>query len=139
MIRNRFFMFGLGVGLIAGALLLQLMISGRAAPLTKEQLIKEAAKLNLTVVDNAKATDEEKLIPGKRRQRKVLQQRHQGPPRYLRMRLRLLLRLRRPRLRQQLSQVLQPHPASRQSLYSRRAAQQQLGLQLQRVRKRRPL
>lgn len=58
MIRNRFFMFGLGVGLIAGALLLQLMISGGAAPLTKEQLIKEAARLNLTVVDNAQAADE---------------------------------------------------------------------------------
>ena len=55
MIKNRFFMLGLGAGLIAGALLLQLMIAGRAVPLTKEQLIKEAVKLNLTVVDKAGA------------------------------------------------------------------------------------
>lgn len=53
MIRNRFFMFGLGTGLIAGALLLQLMISGGAAPMTKEDIIREAAKLNLTVTDPA--------------------------------------------------------------------------------------
>jgi hypothetical protein len=51
MIKNRFFMLGLGAGMIAGALLLQLMLAGRAVPLTKEQLVKEAAKLNLTVVD----------------------------------------------------------------------------------------
>ncbi|MNI60004.1 YceG-like family protein [compost metagenome] len=53
MIRNRSFMFGLGTGLIAGALLLQVMISGGAVPMTKETLIKEAAKLNLTVTDPA--------------------------------------------------------------------------------------
>ncbi|CAH1193553.1 Endolytic murein transglycosylase [Paenibacillus auburnensis] len=54
MIKNRSFMFGLGTGLIAGALLLQLMISGGAAPsLTKEELIQQAAKLNLTVTDPA--------------------------------------------------------------------------------------
>lgn len=53
MIKNRSFMFGLGTGLIAGALLLQLMISGGAAPLTKEELVREAAKLNLTVTDPA--------------------------------------------------------------------------------------
>lgn len=53
MIKNRSFMFGLGTGLIVGALLLQLMISGGAAPLTKEELITEAAKLNLTVTDPA--------------------------------------------------------------------------------------
>lgn len=51
MIKNRSFMFGLGTGLIAGALLLQVMITGGAAPLSKEKLIKEAAKLNLTVTD----------------------------------------------------------------------------------------
>lgn len=51
MIKNRSFMFGLGTGLIAGALLLQMMITGGAAPLSKEKLIKEAAKLNLTVTD----------------------------------------------------------------------------------------
>jgi hypothetical protein len=63
MIRNRFFMFGLGVGLIAGALLLQLMIAGKAVPLTREQLVQEAARLNLTVVDNAQSADEGTLNP----------------------------------------------------------------------------
>ncbi|AIQ30488.1 MULTISPECIES: hypothetical protein [unclassified Paenibacillus] len=58
MIKNRFFMLGLGIGLIAGALLLQLMIAGKAAPLTKEQLIKEAERLNLTVVDHVQSPDE---------------------------------------------------------------------------------
>ncbi|NQX46204.1 hypothetical protein HQN87_12765 [Paenibacillus tritici] len=58
MIRNRFFMLGLGVGLIAGALLLQIMIAGRATPLTKEELIQEAARLNLAVVDQAGASAE---------------------------------------------------------------------------------
>ncbi|AIQ69397.1 hypothetical protein [Paenibacillus graminis] len=53
MIKNRSFMLGLGTGLISGALLLQLMLSGGAAPMTKEQLLKEAAKLNLTVTDKA--------------------------------------------------------------------------------------
>lgn len=53
MIKNRSFMLGLGAGLISGALLLQLMISAGAAPMTKEQLLKEAAKLNLTVTDKA--------------------------------------------------------------------------------------
>lgn len=53
MMKNRFFMLGLGIGLIAGALLLQLMIAGRGAPLTKEELIRQAASLNLTVVDPA--------------------------------------------------------------------------------------
>ncbi|WP_310829069.1 hypothetical protein [Paenibacillus pedocola] len=54
MIKNRSFMFGLGTGLIAGALLLQLMISGGAAPsLTKEELAQQAAKLNLTLTDPA--------------------------------------------------------------------------------------
>lgn len=57
MIKNRFFMLGLGVGMIAGALLLQLMIAGKAAPLTKEQLIKEAERLNLTVVDQTQSAD----------------------------------------------------------------------------------
>ncbi|MEK4851612.1 hypothetical protein NST04_17330 [Paenibacillus sp. FSL H7-0756] len=55
MMKNRFFMLGLGIGLIAGALLLQLMIAGRAAPLTKEELIRQAASLNLTVLDPAEA------------------------------------------------------------------------------------
>lgn len=59
MIRNRHFMFGLGTGLISGALLLQLMISGGAAPLTKEEVVKEAARLNLTVTDNAAKSQED--------------------------------------------------------------------------------
>lgn len=53
MIKNRSFLFGLGSGLIAGALLLQLMISGGAAPLTKEQVLEGAERLNLTVSDKA--------------------------------------------------------------------------------------
>lgn len=53
MIKNRSFMLGLGAGLIIGALLLQLMLSGGAAPMTKDELVKEAAKLNLTVNDPA--------------------------------------------------------------------------------------
>ncbi|MDH6369144.1 hypothetical protein M2444_000922 [Paenibacillus sp. PastF-3] len=53
MMKNRSFLFGLGTGLIAGALLLQLMISGGAAPLTKEQVIQGAEKLNLKVIDEA--------------------------------------------------------------------------------------
>lgn len=56
MMKNRFFMLGLGVGLIAGALLLQLMIAGRAAPLTKEELIQQATRLNMTLVDPAEAS-----------------------------------------------------------------------------------
>lgn len=51
MMKNRSFLFGLGTGLIAGALLLQLMISGGAAPLTKEQVLQGAEKLNLKVID----------------------------------------------------------------------------------------
>lgn len=53
MMKNRSFLFGLGTGLIVGALLLQLMISGGAAPLTKEQIMRGAEKLNLTVVDGS--------------------------------------------------------------------------------------
>lgn len=53
MIKNRSFLFGLGSGLIAGALLLQLMISGGAAPLTKDQVLQGAARFNLTVTDEA--------------------------------------------------------------------------------------
>jgi len=49
MIKNRFFMLGLGVGLLSGALLLQLMITAQTSHPTKEQLIQEAAKLNLKV------------------------------------------------------------------------------------------
>ncbi|MBW4083274.1 hypothetical protein [Paenibacillus sp. S150] len=65
MIKNRSFMLGLGAGLILGALLLQLMISGGASPLTKEQLIKEAARLNLTVAETAEGgTEPEEVNSG---------------------------------------------------------------------------
>ncbi|WP_410510849.1 hypothetical protein PaeBR_11970 [Paenibacillus sp. BR2-3] len=53
MIKNRSFMIGLGSGLVAGALLLQLMNSAGVAEPSKEQIIKEAAKLNLKVSDQA--------------------------------------------------------------------------------------
>ncbi|WP_150267718.1 hypothetical protein [Paenibacillus tepidiphilus] len=53
MMKNRSFLLGLGAGLIIGALLLQLMIAGGAAPMTKEQLVREAARLNLVVEDPA--------------------------------------------------------------------------------------
>ncbi|QWU14149.1 YceG-like family protein [Paenibacillus sophorae] len=51
MIRNRSFMIGLGCGLAAGALLLQLMISAGMATPTKTQIAKEASKLNMKVAD----------------------------------------------------------------------------------------
>ncbi|AIQ13321.1 endolytic transglycosylase MltG [Paenibacillus durus] len=51
MIRNRSFIIGLGSGLVAGALLLQLMISAGMATPTKAQLAKEASKLNMKVAD----------------------------------------------------------------------------------------
>lgn len=54
--KNRSFFFGLGTGLITGALLLQLMISGGAAPLTKEQIVRGAERLNLTVIDESAAS-----------------------------------------------------------------------------------
>ncbi|KGE17498.1 endolytic transglycosylase MltG [Paenibacillus wynnii] len=50
MIKNRSFMLGLGFGLLSGAILLQLMITAGTAQLTKEQVIKEAAELNLKVI-----------------------------------------------------------------------------------------
>ncbi|MDQ0193461.1 hypothetical protein [Paenibacillus wynnii] len=50
MIKNRSFMLGLGFGLLSGAILLQLMITAGTAQPTKEQVIKEAAKLNLKVI-----------------------------------------------------------------------------------------
>ncbi|MFF2908587.1 hypothetical protein [Paenibacillus sp. NPDC057934] len=53
MMKNRSFLLGLGSGLVAGALLLQVMISGNAAPLTKEQVLKGAAQLNLKVSDES--------------------------------------------------------------------------------------
>jgi len=52
-IKNRSFMLGLGIGLLLGAILLQLMITaGKALP-TKEQVVKEAAKLDLKVTSKA--------------------------------------------------------------------------------------
>ncbi|WP_313641225.1 endolytic transglycosylase MltG [Paenibacillus sp.] len=63
MMKNRSFLFGLGTGLIAGALLLQLMISGGAAPLTKEQVLQGAEKLNLKVLDeSAEAPSDEAAL-----------------------------------------------------------------------------
>ncbi|MBB3125911.1 hypothetical protein FHS19_000565 [Paenibacillus rhizosphaerae] len=61
MIRNRTFMMGLGLGLLLGALLLQLMILGQgngrsvgeapaAAGLTKEELEQQAEALDLKIV-----------------------------------------------------------------------------------------
>ncbi|OZB97828.1 hypothetical protein [Paenibacillus sp. XY044] len=63
MIRNRTFMMGLGIGLLLGSLLLQLMIFGQgadrqsgetpaAASLTKEELEQQAEALDLKVVGN---------------------------------------------------------------------------------------
>lgn len=55
MFKNRHFMTGLGIGLIAGALLLQIMMvgQGKSSDLwTKQQIIDAAAKLDLKVVDN---------------------------------------------------------------------------------------
>lgn len=54
MIRNRNFMIGLGIGLIAGALLLQLMLIGQGSSSklrTKEDVERAAALLNLKVVE----------------------------------------------------------------------------------------
>lgn len=61
MIKNRSFLFGLGTGLITGALLLQLMISGGAAPLTKEQVLQGAEKLNMKVIDESAESASGKL------------------------------------------------------------------------------
>ncbi|WP_068780737.1 hypothetical protein [Paenibacillus sp. GM2] len=55
MIKNRHFMMGLGVGLIVGALLLQLMLIGQEGSgklWTKEQVEQAAALLNLKVVEH---------------------------------------------------------------------------------------
>lgn len=60
--KNRSFLFGLGTGLILGALLLQLMISGGAAPLSREQLAQEAAKLGLTVSEAAASPSPEDSV-----------------------------------------------------------------------------
>jgi len=49
-IKNRLFMLGLGLGLVAGALLLQLMISAGVSEPSREQIIAEAARLNLKVI-----------------------------------------------------------------------------------------
>ncbi|GGH17796.1 hypothetical protein [Paenibacillus segetis] len=64
MIKNRHFMLGLGVGLIIGALLLQVMMIGQGQPRnlsTMEQVQQAAAELNLKVVKNTEEllTEEE--------------------------------------------------------------------------------
>ena len=53
MIKNRSFMLGLGSGLLAGALLLQLMITAGTAEPSKDQVIKDAERLNLRVTEEA--------------------------------------------------------------------------------------
>ncbi|AOZ94250.1 hypothetical protein [Paenibacillus crassostreae] len=63
MMRNRSFMFGLGLGLIIGAVLLQLMIIGEGQTsnmenvtdviLTKEQIQEKAEELDLKVVESS--------------------------------------------------------------------------------------
>lgn len=55
MIKNRNFMLGLGIGLIVGALLLQIMMIGEGsyrALTTVKEVQQAAAELNLKVVDN---------------------------------------------------------------------------------------
>lgn len=73
MMKNRSFLFGLGTGLIAGALLLQLMISGGAAPLTKEQVLQGAEKLNLKIIDESteSPTDDSALEDAEQDQKNV--------------------------------------------------------------------
>lgn len=80
MIKNRSFLFGLGTGLITGALLLQLMISGGAAPLTKEQVLQGAEKLNMKVIDEAAEPSSGKLrmIIKRKSQRPGADSRKQG-------------------------------------------------------------
>lgn len=55
MIRNRHFMTGIGIGLILGALLLQVMLIGQGQTgklQTREQIEQAAAFLDLKVIDN---------------------------------------------------------------------------------------
>ncbi|MBP1175853.1 endolytic transglycosylase MltG [Paenibacillus sp. FSL M7-0802] len=70
MIKNRSFMLGMGTGLITGALLLQLAMIGQGQSqqsstdpknMTREQLEKAAAELNLQISDSSdpKMTEEE--------------------------------------------------------------------------------
>lgn len=70
MIKNRSFMLGMGTGLITGALLLQLAMIGQGQSqqssidpknMTREQLEKAAAELNLQINDSSdpKMTEEE--------------------------------------------------------------------------------
>ncbi|MNJ39527.1 YceG-like family protein [compost metagenome] len=64
MFRNRHFMLGIGIGLIAGALLLQIIMIGQGQQnklVTEEQVKQAAEKLNLRVVgeDELLLTEEE--------------------------------------------------------------------------------
>lgn len=64
MMKNRQFMMGLGIGLIAGSLLLQIMMIGQRQPApltTREQVEQAAASLNLRIVeqDQELLTEEE--------------------------------------------------------------------------------
>ncbi|WP_145021895.1 endolytic transglycosylase MltG [Paenibacillus sp. Y412MC10] len=80
MIRNRTFMMGLGLGLLLGALLLQLMILGQgaghpageapsAASLTKEELEQQAETMDLKVVGK-----EDKLMTEEEWKRQMVEQ-----------------------------------------------------------------
>lgn len=51
--KNRTFMVGLGVGLILGALLLQIMLIGKGNLLTRQQVQEAAERLGLKVYDGA--------------------------------------------------------------------------------------
>ncbi|EHB67328.1 MULTISPECIES: hypothetical protein [Paenibacillus] len=53
MIRNRTFMMGLGLGIVAGAVLLQLMLIGQGAQLTKASLTGELTKEELQAAAEA--------------------------------------------------------------------------------------
>jgi len=53
MIRNRTFMMGLGVGIVAGAVLLQLMLIGQGAQMTKASLTGELTKEELQAAAEA--------------------------------------------------------------------------------------
>lgn len=64
MMKNRHFMLGLGIGLIVGSLLLQIMMIGQRQPTlltTREQVEQAAASLNLRVIeqDQELLTEEE--------------------------------------------------------------------------------
>lgn len=82
MIKKRLFIFGLGTGLIAGALLLQLALIGQAQSvsslntqeLTREQLEEAAARLDLKVIESS-----EELMTEDEWREKVIEQGNKTP------------------------------------------------------------